>query len=81
MKVESIDGTGLSGVAVISATNSWAVGSGSIYTPTQIVHRNGQFWKQVPAIGQYGADYGLNAVAATSATTAGASGKMLRWNG
>src|SRR5262245_24977394 len=64
----------LRGVAVVSATNAWAVGytapaSASIPV-TLIVHWNGTSWKQVPSPDPVhtGNGSGLNDVAVVSAT-------------
>jgi hypothetical protein len=72
----------LSGVAAISATNAWAVGSTGT-GKTLIVHWNGKTWTRVPSPG--GAFHGVAATSARSAWAVGstANGKALivRWNG
>jgi hypothetical protein len=71
--------TYLTGVAVASATNAWAVGSTSS-GKSLIVHWNGTAWTQVPSPGTYAY---LTGVAATSADNAWAVGgaQILHWNG
>ena len=68
----------LSGVAVISATNAWAVGNYSNGTINQaqalIVHWNGTAWKQQSSPSPGSAVNTLTGVAATSAPTPGRSG-------
>jgi hypothetical protein len=85
----------LNGVAAISATKAWAVGSYIDRTThrlrTLIVRWNGTAWKQVPSPNVAFADNELNAVAATSARSAWAVGDsgtypanqtlIERWNG
>jgi len=87
----------LAGVAATSASNAWAVGfyltSGGAER-TLVVHWDGKTWKQVPSpnAGTAGANNGLSAVAATSASNAWAVGSYavsshelrtltLHWNG
>src|SRR5580704_208718 len=75
----------LSGVAAISATNAWAVGSTGT-GKTLIVHWNGKTWTQVPSAARAGSTfYGVAATSARSAWAVGstANGKALieRWNG
>jgi hypothetical protein len=80
-------GTGLSGVAAISAGSAWAVGSAS--GKTLILQWNGSTWRQVPSPTPSGGG-SLSAVAAISARSAWAVGSLaptsrgtliLRWNG
>ena len=64
------------GVATISATDAWAVGTASP-TGAQIAHWNGKSWKQisVPALpSPYGKSYTLSAVSASSASNVWAVG-------
>src|SRR5271165_1792965 len=78
----------LGGVAVTSARNGWAVGSGKRYT--LILHWNGSHWAAAP-IPRTARSGVLSAVAATSARNAWAVGSLyqngwsktlvLRWNG
>ena len=84
----SVNGS-LSGVAVTSARNAWAVGTDGS-GKTLIEHWNGTRWKRErsPSPGPNGAYQSLNAVAATSTRNAWAvgtdgSGKTLieHWNG
>jgi hypothetical protein len=80
----------LNGVATISATDAWAVGTANP-TGAQIAHWNGKSWKQVsvPALpSPYGKVYALNAVSASSASNMWAVGSggngetiALHWNG
>src|SRR5215471_998598 len=81
----------LSGVAVTSATNAWAVGgysNGSTYR-TLIVHWNGKVWKQVPSPNSGSGNNEWSGVAATSAANAWAVGSydsgdrtlIAHWNG
>jgi hypothetical protein len=65
-------GSALTGVAVTSARNAWAVGG------KLILHWNGTAWKRVPSPGG-----GLTGVAAVSAADAWAVGGklILHWNG
>jgi hypothetical protein len=86
---------GLGGVAVISATNAWAVGNYSSRTINQaqtlIVHWNGTGWKQQSSPNPGPAFNTLSGVAATSATNAWAVGYynaatpsqtlIVHWNG
>jgi hypothetical protein len=74
---------GLSGVAVTSATNAWAVGSysnGSTYR-TLIVHWNGKTWKQVPSPNSGSGNNEWSGVAATSAANAWAVGSYFSGTG
>ena len=78
--------TQLHGVAAMSPTNVWAVGtSGTSPAPTRtvILHWTGKKWQQMPSIAG-----SLSAVTATSATNAWAVGStndgaalILHWNG
>ena len=77
----------LSGVAAISATNAWAVGSTGT-GKTLIVHWNGKTWTRVPSPG--GAFHGVAATSARSAWAVGSTSNghhssfqtlILRWNG
>src|SRR5215467_2776206 len=81
----------LSGVAVTSATNAWAVGgysNGSTHR-TLIVHWNGKVWKQVPSPNSGSGNNEWSGVAATSAANAWAVGSydsgdrtlIAHWNG
>jgi len=78
----------LSGVAAVSASNIWAVGSHSNGTGSQtlVLHWNGTAWKQVPSPSP-GSDSFLDGVAAVSASNAWAVGGdpngtlVLHWNG
>jgi hypothetical protein len=77
----------LSGVAVTSASNAWAVGSaGTTHATTLIMRWNGKTWRRVASPSPAGST--LRGVAATSARSAWAvgstgSGKALivHWNG
>ena len=82
---------GLNGVAAISATDAWAVGTYGTFK-TLILHWNGTAWTRVPSPDP--SSVGINqlgAVAATSATDAWAVGRfgtsagarvlILRWDG
>ena len=86
----------LSGVAAVSATDAWAVGSSRAYgvssgSKTLILHWNGKVWKQVPSPGPKGSWlYGVAAVSATDAWVVGtiySNGNtrdktlILHWNG
>jgi hypothetical protein len=85
----------LSGVAVLSSCNAWAVGtysSGSGVNQTLILHWNGAVWKQVPSPNSASARNFLTGVAAISATNIWAVGftfttatreqtLILHWNG
>jgi hypothetical protein len=63
----------LGGVAAISRSNAWAVGSGSYDSATLILHWNGNAWKLAPS--RPGPIYGeLRGVAVVSATDAWAVG-------
>lgn len=80
----------LNGVATISATDAWAVGTANP-TGAQIAHWNGKSWKQVSVSAlpsPYGKVYALNAVSASSASNVWAVGSggngetiALHWNG
>jgi len=85
-KVLTVTGA-LSGIAVVSATDAWAVGFTGTYAKghTLLLHWNGAAWKQVPSPSLAG---GLSTVAATSACNAWAVGStdsyktlIERWNG
>jgi hypothetical protein len=79
----------LTGLAVVSATNAWAVGTTSDATNDHplILHWNGTAWQ--PASPTLNGSFRLQAVAATSASNAWAVGAssdgtktlILRWNG
>ena len=80
----------LSGLAVTSASNAWAVGTSStaIADHTLILHWDGTSWQRVPSPTPDGSDQ-LRGAAATSASNAwavgassdGAKTVILRWNG
>jgi hypothetical protein len=65
----------LTGVAVLSPCNAWAVGdyNGTTFEQTLIEHWNGSAWKQVPSPNPGGGSF-LTSVAATSASNAWAVG-------
>jgi hypothetical protein len=81
----------LAGVSASSATNAWAVGSGSGSGKTLILHWNGIIWKQVPSPSPQG-NLSLTSVAVISGRNAWAVGDVftstspatsliLHWNG
>ena len=77
----------LSGVAVTSASNAWAVGStGTTHARTLIMHWNGRTWRRVSSPGPAGSTlHGVAAISARNAWAVGSTGSgkalIVHWNG